>query len=186
MYKRQPPACALAFAALLQYQPHSYHTALTILRAFAKRNEFNNLLAAAPGELRRSSATGKSLSYETREDACSSPVCLKHAKAIAEMGRRAWVGETAGTSGGSSAPVEVAADASTTMVAVAMKGEPGFTPAGGREGDQGAPPVVASGVAFDPPLSEDRYQLAQETSAAESVAMAVSYTHLTLPTNREV
>ncbi|CAN0241272.1 unnamed protein product, partial [Laminaria digitata] len=53
-------------------------------------------------------------------------------------------------------------------VAVAVKGEPVLTPAGGGEGD---PLVVASRVAFDPSLSEDRYQLAPEASPADSVAM---------------
>eukprot|EP00904_Undaria_pinnatifida_P006859 jgi/Undpi1/3302/HiC_scaffold_15.g06676.m1 len=164
---REVSACVCACPGLARYQPHSYHASLEILRAFQKQKEFNALLAAAPGELRRSAATGKQISYETREDMCSSQVCLKHAKSIGEMGRRAWEGERAKTHG--RAPVEVASDANASVVAVAVKAEPEFSPAGGKEGD---PEIVVSRVASNSSPLEERCQLPGETTLpADSVAM---------------
>ena len=70
-----------------QYQPHAYHAGLVILAAFGKRPEFEALLVAVPREMRFSASSGRPLTYDAHSDTCSHPVCRKHAKAIAEMGR---------------------------------------------------------------------------------------------------
>lgn len=58
-----------------------------MLRAFGKRKEFTALVAAAPVELRRPTPTSRPLTFDTKEDLCSRPVCVSHSKAISEMGK---------------------------------------------------------------------------------------------------
>lgn len=89
-----------------QYQPHGYHSSLVILAAFGKRSEFEALLAAVPMELRFSASTGEPLTYEAHSDTCSHPVCLKHAKVIAEMGRELG-NEEGGAAAGAAADGDV-------------------------------------------------------------------------------
>lgn len=89
-----PPPCRLRFPYHIvharscpQYQLHGYHTALTVLRAFGKRDEYLTLVAAAPVELRRSTVTNKPLHFDSEGDLCSRQVCVKHCNAITGLGK---------------------------------------------------------------------------------------------------
>ncbi|CAM9281664.1 unnamed protein product, partial [Hapterophycus canaliculatus] len=85
---REVASCIHYCPGLARYQPHAYHAGLVILAAFGKRKEFEDLLGAAPAELRLSASSRRPLTFEAHSDTCSHPVCRKHAKAISEMGRR--------------------------------------------------------------------------------------------------
>lgn len=72
-----------------QYNVHAYHTALAILRAFDKREEFDNVVKEVPRELRFITPSGRFISFDAEEEEmCAMPVCVRHVRLIQDLGRK--------------------------------------------------------------------------------------------------
>lgn len=82
------PRFCLLFAPT-QYNVHAFHAALAILRAFEKREEFDNVVKEVPRELRFATPSGRSISYDAEgEEMCAMPVCVRHVRLIQDLGRK--------------------------------------------------------------------------------------------------